>query len=142
MQRTRTRPIILLVEDYADSREMLRLLLEEFEYEVLSAVDGNDALMVAANNHIDIVVADFGLPDMTGVAVAQQLRQLNGHLKQVPVVMLTAFDEDKIRRLADKAGCNAFLTKPPDFETLQRTLQQLLQENVNSRRERADEDLT
>src|SRR5262249_14928298 len=70
MHRTRTRPIILLVEDYPDSRQMLALLLEGMDYCVLSAANGKEALHAATNNDIDLVLTDFNLPDMTGATVS------------------------------------------------------------------------
>ena len=129
MQRTRTRPIILVVEDYADSRQMLTLLLESMGYGVLPAANGKEALTAAANNSIDLVLTDFNLPDMIGPAVVRYVRELDSQRPYVPVVMLTAFDGDEYRVLAAEAGCNAFLTKPPDFDILTATIERLLQEN-------------
>ena len=123
MQRTRTRPTILIVEDYPDSRQMLKLLLEELDYYVLTAASGKEALAVAADNHIDLILIDYGLPDMTGPIVVRALRGLRPQLAQVPIVMLTAFDGVHYRRLANEAGCDAYLVKPPDFEDLQSTLE-------------------
>lgn len=129
MQQTRPRPTILIVEDYADSRHMLKLLLEELDYRVLTAGSGTEALAVAAGNHIDLVLLDFGLPDMTGPVVVRRLRRLNNELTRVPIIMVTAFEGYQYRRLADEAGCNAFLAKPPDFEVLKETLERLLRES-------------
>jgi CheY-like chemotaxis protein len=129
MQQTRTRPIILLVEDYPDSRQMLVLLLEGMGYRVLPAANGKEALNAARNNDIDLVLTDFNLPDMTGPTVVRYIRKLNDRLAHIPIVMLTAFDGDEYRVLAAEAGCNAFLTKPPDFDLLKRTIDRLLQVN-------------
>ena len=129
MQQTRTRPIILLVEDYPDSRQMLALLLEGMGYRVLPAAIGREALSAARNNDIDLVLTDFNLPDMTGPTVVRYIRKLNDRLAHIPIVMLTAFDGDEYRVLAAEAGCNAFLTKPPDFDLLKRTIDRLLQVN-------------
>jgi len=126
MQRTRTRPKILLVEDYADSRQMLTLLLEGMDYCVLPAANGQDALITAANNDIDLVLTDFNLPDMTGPTVARNVRKLD-RLTYIPVVMLTAIDAYEHRSLAAEAGCDAFFIKPPDFEMLKATIERLLQ---------------
>lgn len=125
MQRSRTRPTILIVEDYADSRQMLKLLLEELDYSVLTAASGKEALAVAAENQIDLILIDYGLPDMTGPAVIRSLRQLRNQLAQVPIVMLTAFEGTHYRRLAKEAGCDAYLVKPPDFEELRNTLERV-----------------
>jgi len=108
---------------------MLTLLLESMGYGVLSAANGKEALTAAANNSIDLVLTDFNLPDMIGPAVARCVRKLDSQRAYVPVVMLTAFDGNEHRVLAAEAGCNAFLTKPPDFDILTATIERLLQEN-------------
>ena len=129
MQRTRTRPIILVVEDYADSRQMMKLLLEGLDYSVLTAATGKEALSAAANNAIDLILTDFSLPDMTGPSVVRYIRQLGNGSARIPAVMLTALDGYEYRGLAYEAGCDAFLIKPPNFELLKGTLDRLLREN-------------
>ena len=129
MQRSETLPTVLVVEDYADSRQMLRLLLEDSDYTVLTAATGNEALAVAANNHIDLILTDFSLPDMTGATVIRRLRRLRRGLRRVPTIVLTAFDGYEYRNLAAEAGCDAFLIKPPDFDTLKEIIDRLLRES-------------
>ena len=126
MQQTRTRPIILLVEDFADSRQMLKLLLESLDYCVLPAADGKEALSAAAKNDIDLVLTDFNLPDMTGPSIVRYVRELRNRRVYIPAVMLTASDGYEHRSLAAEAGCDAFLTKPTDFEVLKITIDRLL----------------
>jgi CheY-like chemotaxis protein len=133
MQRTGTPPTILVVEDYADSRQMLKLLLETLNYEVLTAANGREALSVAANNHIDLILTDFDLPDMTGPTMVRYLRRRGNHSATVPIVMLTACEGYHYRKLAKQAGCDAFFVKPPDFEFLKRTVDCLLQEGQAKR---------
>lgn len=134
MQQTRTRPVILLVEDYPDSRQMLALLLEGMDYCVLPAANGKEALNAVRNNDIDLVLTDFNLPDMTGPTVVRYIRELDNGLAHIPIIMLTAFDGDEHRVLAAEAGCNAFLTKPPDFDLLKLTIDRLLQVNRRYKR--------
>ena len=107
---------------------MLKLILEGLDYRVLTAADGKDALAAAANNDVDLIVTDFDLPDMIGPTLVRKLRQLSNRSARVPIVVLTAYDGYEYRELAAEAGCDAFLTKPPDFELLKRTLDRLLQE--------------
>ena len=133
MQRSRTRPTILLVEDYADSRQMLTLLLKDMGYCVLAAANGKEALTAAANNDIDLVLTDFSLPDMTGPTVARYVRELDNGFTHVPIVMLTAFDGYEHRSLAAEAGCDAFFSKPPDFDILQATIARLLEVNARQK---------
>jgi two-component system response regulator HydG len=133
MQGTGTRPTILLVEDYADSRQMMKLLLEGSDYSVLTAATGKEAISAAANNHVDLVLTDFSLPDMTGPSVVRSIRQVSNSSGRVPAVMLTAFDGYEYRGLAYEAGCDAFFLKPPNFDILKGTLDRLLQESRTAR---------
>ena len=98
--------MILIVEDYLDTQHMMKLLLESLDYAVLTAPNGEMALAIAAKNHIDLVVTDFNLPDITGAALIRRLRGMNENLKRVPIVMRTAIDGDEYRHLAAQAGCN------------------------------------
>ena len=129
MQLSRTQPMVLIVEDYLDTRYMLKLLLESLNYAVLTAANGQTALAIAAKNHIDLVVTDFNLPDITGAALIRRLRRMNEDLKRVPIVMLTALDADEYRHLAAQAGCNEFIVKPVDFDTLERVVDSLVRQN-------------
>ncbi len=128
MEQTRT-PIILVVEDYADTRDMLKLLLESLNYAVLAAANGKDALSIAAKVDIDLIVTDFELPDITGPALIRRLHQMNEDIKRVPSVMLTALDADEYRHLAAQAGCNEFIVKPFNFDILDRVIGRLLREH-------------
>jgi DNA-binding response OmpR family regulator len=117
------------VEDYEDTREMLKLLLEDLDYRVLTAPNGNGALSIARKSHIDLIVTDFNLPDITGATLIRRLRQMNQDLARVPILMLTALDSDEYRHLAAQAGCNEFIVKPIDFDTLERVLDRLLRQS-------------
>ena len=134
MQQTRTQPIILLVEDYPDSRQMLALLLESLDYCVIPAANGREALDAAAKNEIDLVLTDFNLPDMTGPTVVRCVRKLGNRRAHIPVIMLTASDSYEYRSLAAEAECDAFLSKPADFEVLRATIDRLLQMNQRGMR--------
>jgi DNA-binding response OmpR family regulator len=126
MLQAGTRPTILVVEDYVDTQQMLKLLLEGMGFSVLTAERGNEAIAAAANNHIDLVLTDFNLPDMLGPTVIRRLRQFNPRLKHVPTIMLTAFDGYEYRNLAAEAGCDAYVVKPPNFDTLLGIIDRLL----------------
>jgi CheY-like chemotaxis protein len=120
---------ILVIEDYADSRTMFRLLLESLDYRVVTAKDGREALAVAADEHVDLVLTDLGLPDMSGVTLVRHLRRLNEQLRHVPIIMLTAYDGIEYQRSAIQEGCTDFLTKPPDFDKLQGLIERVLRKH-------------
>src|SRR4029450_4551069 len=93
--RCARKPVILVIEDYGDSREMMKLLLEDLGYRVLSAANGHGALPTAASHPLDLILTDFGLPDMDGIRVVRSLRKLNTRLRHVPIIMLTALEGDE-----------------------------------------------
>ena len=75
---------ILLVEDYKDSREMIRLLLEEQGYWILEAQNGKEAIELAARQTPDLVLTDSNLPDIDGTTLTKRLRKQNAWSKTTP----------------------------------------------------------
>ena len=98
---------ILLVEDYADAREMYAEYLEHAGYEVLVASDGAQALAQAAGAP-DVVVLDFALPDLDGFEVARRLRA-EATTSGIPIIMFSAHDATEFRARALHAGCDLAL---------------------------------
>jgi len=129
MQQSRTFPFVLLVEDHGDSRLILKLLLETLEYHVLAAANGKQALEIARNEKISLIITDFDLPDMTGAALLRLLNKYDGVI-QPPSIVLTAHDEKEYRRMSDEAGCKAYLLKPVNFDLLVETIERLLCETT------------
>ena len=108
---------------------MLKLLLESIGYSAFTAATGKEALVVVLNNDLDLILTDFNLPDMTGPAVIRYVRQIRNGLPHIPVVILTAVDAYEYHELAAEVGCDAFLSKPADFDILEGTLDRLLRES-------------
>ena len=105
---------ILLIEDDPALRRALRTTLRSRDFEVLEAATGETALVVAADGRPDVVILDLGLPDLDGLDVLRRLRAFS----DVPVIVLTARDEqsEKVRSL--DAGADDYVTKPFDTEEL------------------------
>jgi two-component system, OmpR family, KDP operon response regulator KdpE len=105
---------ILLVEDDPALRRALRTSLRSRDFEVLEAATGESAITLAADRRPDVVILDLGLPDLDGLDVLRQLRAFS----DVPVIVLTARDEqsEKVRSL--DAGADDYVTKPFDPEEL------------------------
>jgi two-component system KDP operon response regulator KdpE len=105
---------ILLVEDDPALRRALRTTLRSRDFEVLEAATGESAIVLAADRRPDVVILDLGLPDLDGLDVLRQLRAFS----DVPVIVLTARDEqsEKVRSL--DAGADDYVTKPFDTEEL------------------------
>ena len=87
------------------------MIIEQTDYDVLTAVDGLDALQVMNDNDIDMVFTDLEMPRMNGLEFTHAIRAWNDK-KEIPVVMVTSRTTSKHRNLAEKAGVNDYLTKP------------------------------
>ena len=99
---------VLVVDDDADIRGLVRELLERSGYDVLEAPDGNEGLRVFYAEQPDLVILDVSMPGLDGWGVLERIRELS----DLPVVMLTARAEelDKVRGL--RAGADDYVTKP------------------------------
>ena len=117
---------ILVVEDYEDTSLAMRLALEDRGYRILEAADGAQAVEVAARERPDIILMDLQLPVMDGLSATERIRA-NPDLSETIIVAVTAHNETDYRARALAAGCNAFVSKPIDFEWLNDLLVSLVQ---------------
>lgn len=122
---TTDRPKVLLAEDHEDTRDALSMLLELQGYEVLAAKDGEEALRMALQGSPDVVITDYDMPKLDGAGFARQLRALSHPIGSVPILVLTALNQSMVEN-AMQAGANAYVSKPVDFHTLERTLSTLV----------------
>jgi CheY-like chemotaxis protein len=107
---------VLVVEDNADNRETLVMLLESFGHEVVTAADGPTGVRVAESERPEVAVVDIGLPGFDGYEVCRRLRTLLG--EGVKLVALTGYGQAEDRERARAAGFDVHLTKPADINTL------------------------
>ena len=116
---------ILVVEDYEDTSLAMRLALEHKGYHILEASDGAQAVETAERERPDVVLMDLILPVLDGFAAAERIRS-NPELKETVIVAVTAHMDADLRARALAAGCNAFVTKPMDFDWLGDLISNLL----------------
>jgi two-component system, cell cycle response regulator DivK len=116
---------VLVVEDFADNRFMMRKLLEMSGYQVVEAVDGREAVEVAASARPDLILMDLSLPRLDGLDATRRIRELEG-LGGVPIVAVSAHDTNDFHADALAAGCNEYVTKPIDFDELDALVKKLL----------------
>ena len=112
MKKTLT---ILVADDDATHREVLRTLLEEWGYAVREAVDGEHAVALCREQSFDLVLMDVRMPKKSGL---EALKEIKVHNPAVPVLIMTAFSEVAAAVEAIKSGAYDYLTKPLDFEKL------------------------
>jgi len=109
---------VLLVEDYDDTRLLLRHALEAKGYRVLEAITGQEAVELSRREHPDLILMDLDLPILGGIAATQHIRQQEGMIG-VPIIAVTAYPISYTRVKAFAKGCNGYPAKPIDLAQLQ-----------------------
>ncbi|WP_050637205.1 response regulator [Candidatus Stoquefichus sp. SB1] len=99
---------ILVVEDDVQIRKFICYCLENNDYEYLTAANGQDALRKIANENIDLILLDLGLPDIDGVDIIRKLREF----LEIPIIVVSARDKDKEKAQVLDLGADDYLTKP------------------------------
>jgi CheY-like chemotaxis protein len=107
---------ILIIEDNADARDALRVLLELDGHAVEAAEEGNAALDLARATDPDVALVDIGLPGMDGYEIARRLRARDA--RRPVLIALTGYGQPEDRRRATEAGFDEMLVKPVDPTTL------------------------
>lgn len=115
---------ILIVEDFKDTRIMMRFLLENLGYRVIEAEDGWKAVESVKRQIPDLILMDMAMPSTDGLTATKIIRQFKG-MSEIPIIGFTASGEF-IYEQAIAAGCNELLNKPLDTNKLQSILDQYL----------------
>jgi len=102
---------ILLVEDYDDAREIMRLFIEAHGYEVIEASDGLEAIERAGSECPCLILMDLGLPNVNGLDATRRIK--TEICPRTPVVAVTAFSDMRDEAIA--AGCLDVISKPMDY---------------------------
>lgn len=116
---------VLVVEDFEDTRFLVRLELEKRGFRVVEATDGAQGVECAFRERPDIIIMDIGLPLIDGIEATRRIRH-DASMRDVLILALTAHHETEYRAQALAAGCDAYLTKPIDFDWLIDLLGRLL----------------
>jgi CheY-like chemotaxis protein len=118
-------PKILIVEDYVDALELYGTYLRHQGYEVLSAADAIEGIVLARKHHPDVIVMDAGLPGMSGWE-ATRILKADPRTASIPVLMLTAHVLKESREEAEHAGVDLFVPKPALPDELHAEIRALL----------------
>ena len=100
--------LILIVEDEQPIVDILKFNLEKNDYRVIEALDGNEGLRLALSKNPDLVLLDVMLPGLDGFGVCRKIREKSS----VPIIMLTARDEEVDKVLGLELGADDYMTKP------------------------------
>ena len=113
---------VLLIEDDEDNRELMGEVLQDAGYEVVLVASGAEGLRTLAEQSIDVIVTDLGMPGMGGLEVAQAAKEI---APSVPVVVITGFaDREDIKRARGRE-IDAVLVKPVDPDALTSIVDQM-----------------
>jgi two-component system cell cycle response regulator DivK len=112
---------VMVVDDNADLREMLRYMVERLGFRVVEAENGREAVEIARRKCPDLILMDLSMPVMDGLAATRLLREIEA-MYHVPIVAISANRREQSQADAIAAGCNEYLTKPVNFHQLHNLL--------------------
>jgi CheY-like chemotaxis protein len=111
---------VLIVEDYADIREMTRIMIEMIGYDVVEAANGYEAIRLAKETRPDVVLMDIAMPELNGITAATMIHQL-AECCNTPIIAITAFGKQYVDE-ASEYGFDAVIEKPVDIDDLKLVL--------------------
>lgn len=124
-----SRPLVLVVDDHDDTRELYVLGLAAFGFDAIEAADCDCAYRRAFDCHPDIVVTDLRLPGRDGWQLLHDLK-CEARTREIPIVLLTGYDEPSLRARARHDGFAGFFVKPCSPDQLATGLRHVLERSV------------
>ncbi len=118
---------ILYVEDNLANRILVRRVLEAEAYTVLEAANAEEALQIIQNTPLSLILMDINMPDLDGYTLTGKIKQLP-EMRNIPIVALTANVMKGDRERSLEAGCDGYIQKPIDVDTLPQQIASFLRE--------------
>lgn len=122
----RDTPLVLVADDEEDIRALVTFRLKRAGYEVITAADGEEALLLATSRLPDLAVLDMMMPKATGLEVTRSMRE-QATTKDIPVILLTARAQEADVSRGFEAGADDYVKKPFSPQDLQTRVQALLE---------------
>lgn len=116
---------VLAVDDSATMRQMVCFCLRQAGYEVVEAVDGQDALAKLQSRKVDLLVTDLYMPRLDGIELIKRARSLPGY-RFTPILMLTTESQDARKAEGQAAGATGWIVKPFQPEQLLKVVKRVL----------------
>lgn len=113
---------VLVVEDFDDMRELMKLYLSSRGWQVTEASDGMQAVLTAERLRPDLILMDIGLTSLDGLSATCQIRKISA-LRDTPIIVISAHTD--CRDVALKAGASDFLPKPLNFALLDGLIEEM-----------------
>ena len=121
-----SRRTVLVVDDFDDTRLLLRTWFERRGFRVIEAENGVQAINRAETETPDLIIMDVQMPQLDGLTATRQIRSVKS-LGTVPIVAVSAYGAEQFRALALAAGCNEYVSTPFEPDTLEGIVRALLQ---------------
>ena len=121
---------ILYVEDNSDNRNLIRRVLEAEGYSVIDAINANQAIEKLEENRIDLILMDLNMPDMDGYTLTTKIKGIQAFSK-IPIVAVTANVMRGDREKSLEAGCDGYIQKPIDIDTLAQQIERFTTRSTN-----------
>jgi len=116
---------ILIVDDFDDTRLLLRTWLQKKGFRVAEAEDGHRAVAAVESVRPDLIIMDVEMPELDGLEATRRIRELKG-FEAVPIVAVSAYGADLYRDHALAAGCNEYVSTPFEPDELERLIRALI----------------
>ena len=116
---------ILVVDDFDDTRLLLRTWLRKKGYRVIEAENGNEAVAKARENDLGLIIMDVEMPELDGLAATRKIRKLKDS-SELPIVAVSAYGADLFRQQALDAGCNDYMSTPFEPDELEKLISSLI----------------
>ena len=114
---------IMIIEDDEEMRTLLKDFFEQEGFETDAASNGVDALRAISEDHFDLVVTDIRMPGLTGLDILPAIRKLK---PETPILVMTAYGSDDLRRRILERGATIYLEKPVRLSRLKTLIQEMV----------------
>jgi len=113
---------ILIAEDFEENRIALKLILKHTGFDVIEAEDGQQAIEAVRREEPDLVLMDITLPVIDGLQATREIRS-DEKFERLPIIVVSAHDNEDVRRQAAEAGGSEYISKPIEIEELKKLIE-------------------
>jgi DNA-binding response OmpR family regulator len=114
---------IMIIEDDEEMRSLMKDFFEEEGFETDSVSNGVDALRMLSKDHFDLVITDIRMPGLTGLDILPRIRSLK---PETPIIVMTAYGSDDVRRRSLERGATTYLEKPIHLSKLRTVIREMV----------------
>lgn len=121
---------VLYIEDNVDNRKLVRRVLEVEGYALFEAQNAEQALQALQDEAIDLILMDINMPEIDGYTLTSKIKSME-HFAHLPIIAVTANVMRGDRERSLEAGCDGYIQKPIDIDTLSQQIDRFLTRNPN-----------